>query len=455
MEFLKKYEISHCLVLNGKDTLLENTHVNIHTEIEENLEISKWRFDGRQHIVFKFNTKSPFNYVHTRGSMVEFYVEDSKKVEIQIISNSLINITKTNDEIQIILFGDEVEVTFLVRDNNFLNKRLPNPNKIENNFESQNDLRYQFVSAENELLNDYLVVVFSAFSKEYTYNYNYVDTLKDFHTNKLFILDDYESKGSYYLGRDNSFSIETSVISLILNIAAKKNIPLNKIISIGSSKGGYSALYFGMKYSFGHVITLAPSLYLGRFLKQHYPDMFTYITGDSSKGDSSYLDSLIYRTTLANNHTKLKIMVGTKDTRKDRHVVPYINFLNQLNREYDYDLIEGVDHSQLKYFAPEYIRVQLAKILNIPNIPEMFITDIDFKVENNIAQINISSIGENIEYAYYWYYDNIVVEKVLYSNRTHSELPIEKTGNYRVRVFLRDKNKNIVSKSSRTIIINE
>src|SRR5690606_14537001 len=109
-------------------------------------------------------------------------------------------------------------------------------------------------------------IVFSAFSTEYMYNFNYIETLKDIKTNKLFILDDFDSKGSYYLGRGSNFSIESSVISLILNKCAEHNIPINNIITLGSSKGGYSALYFGVKYSFGHIITLAPSLFLGTFL---------------------------------------------------------------------------------------------------------------------------------------------------------------------------------------------
>ncbi len=337
----------------------------------------------------------------------------------------------------------------------FLNSRLKSPSELESVFQSNQDIRYHFVQAKEAQHANHLVVVFSAFSKEYVYNYNYIDTLKDIPINKLFILDDFGAKGSYYLGRNKDFSIENSVISLILNICAKYNIPMKNIISMGSSKGGYSALYFGAKYSFGHIITLAPSLYLGTFLKRFHPDMLDYILGNNLDADETYLNNTIYK--LFNNRNgfkgNIKIMVGTKDSRKDSHIKPFISYLDKIDYPYDFDLVDGVDHSQLKYFAPEYFKVQLSKVLDIPQVPEMYLTDIDFKIDNNKAKIKVDSIGENLEYAFYWYCDNIVIKKVLYSNNDCSELPIEKAGAYRVRVFLRNTSKEIVTKTSHTINI--
>ena len=93
-----------------------------------------------------------------------------------------------------------------------------------------------------------LIIVFSACTKKgQRARYNYIRTLDKIKSNKLFILDDFgfDGRGAYYLGKDNDFMIEKEVISLIYKI--REEINPEKEIYIGSSKGGYSALYFGLE----------------------------------------------------------------------------------------------------------------------------------------------------------------------------------------------------------------
>ena len=60
--------------------------------------------------------------------------------------------------------------------------------------------------------------------------------------------------------------IETSVVSLISNIMHENNILFKNVISVGSSKGGTAALYYGMKYNYGNIIVGAPQYKIGTYL---------------------------------------------------------------------------------------------------------------------------------------------------------------------------------------------
>ena len=87
----------------------------------------------------------------------------------------------------------------------------------------------------------HLTVVFSAFNDnggDDAFTYNYVRTLMDFDSNRLFILDAGGMKGSYYLGTAPDYAFAEAVHELIEEVRLKLNIPLESVICIGSSKGG-------------------------------------------------------------------------------------------------------------------------------------------------------------------------------------------------------------------------
>mgnify|MGYP003302966183 CR=1 FL=1 len=96
---------------------------------------------------------------------------------------------------------------------------------------------------------DFLVIVFSACTRNgLKARYNYVKTLNNMKCNRLYILDDYakDQRGSYYIGRDFKFNEEVAVEALIRKVIS--DIQPQKVIFCGSSKGGYAALNFGMKF---------------------------------------------------------------------------------------------------------------------------------------------------------------------------------------------------------------
>lgn len=99
---------------------------------------------------------------------------------------------------------------------------------------------------------------------------------------------------TYYLGVNKDLSVEASVISLIMFIARQNNISFDHIISCGSSKGGFAALYFGLKYGFGFIIAGAPQYLLGQFLiKRDLHSIAITLAGGIGDGDRRYLNSIL------------------------------------------------------------------------------------------------------------------------------------------------------------------
>lgn len=222
-------------------------------------------------------------------------------------------------------------------------------------FNSYRNVTYQFIPAEGS---KELIVGFSAISKPNTFYFNYVNTLDELPVNRLYILDNFGEQGSYYLGQNRDFSIESSVISLILYVTRILDISLKNVTTLGSSKGGYSALYFALKYSLGEVIALAPQTLLGDFVKEYYPNIMEYIAGNNSKESIQFLNNLLFNLVQENKepYPKIHLMVGSIDSHKVLHVDPFVECLSKKQINFTYDVVNGVDHSELKNYGPEYIK---------------------------------------------------------------------------------------------------
>lgn len=134
----------------------------------------------------------------------------------------------------------------------------------------------------------------------------------------MFIKDDFGSQGSFFIGRNRDYSIETSVMSLINYFISKLGILQKDVAAVGLSKGGFSAIYYGIKYHFGHVITGRPPSKLGQYLIHQEPLMHIaeYIGSGYTKGDCYYLDQILYNILDQPVETSphIKIFVGKKIT---------------------------------------------------------------------------------------------------------------------------------------------
>lgn len=235
--------------------------------------------------------------------------------------------------------------------NSFTNERIHNSNL---------GIRYYFKKAifNNK---DKLLIVFSAFSNDKP-KYNYINTLSTYDCNKLYILDNYGSKGAYYLGLNGNLEIETAVMSLISKIVAENNIRFNNIISIGSSKGGTAALYYGMKYNFGNIIVGAPQYKIGTYLcdlsiKTYADEIF----GDRSIANRIKYDNLIRL--ICNNKSKIYLLTSDGDNQYDRVLKSFEYVAMELNLKLKIDKCDIKSHNDIAKEFPKYLENKLSKIL--------------------------------------------------------------------------------------------
>lgn len=161
-------------------------------------------------------------------------------------------------------------------------------------------LRYVFKGQRNS---DRLVVVFSAFAgHEVKARYNYMTTLKIIKDNQLYILDDfgYHNVGSYYLGNQCQI-YETDIVTHLIN-TIKEKCAAKDIIYVGSSKGGSSAMIYGLKNNVEHILVGSPQYHIGWYLSEndyHKKILDSIIGGTHYSVD--WLDGLIRNNVVEKN----------------------------------------------------------------------------------------------------------------------------------------------------------
>lgn len=365
---------------------------------------------------------------------------------------------KEHTTLMVDILGENVECSTTFRMSDF---KIPNSHfnikKLEKVFHGQKPIRYLFEESKSDELKDKLIIVFTAMAEPYRFVYNYLKTLEGIPANKLFILDDFGDQGSYYIGKNRDFSIDTSVSSLIDYILAKNDIKSKNVISIGSSKGGYAAIYFGIKKYFGNIIAGAPQSKLGDFLISQAPhkNIATYISGDSREYDRYYLNEILFNLVdkpSDNISPNFHITVGDKDHHYKNHVLPLRQVLDKNNYVLNLEVKEGITHSDLKVHFPNYLLNQLQKILNY-EIP-IQINSVSIQ-ESSLRNIKVTCIakGDNLEYAYYIFKDEEVIEKIFYTSNNILNYHVKEAGTYMVRVYVRNKFNKVI-KNTNTIKVN-
>ncbi|MGV2622795.1 UNVERIFIED_CONTAM: heparinase II/III family protein [Halobacillus marinus] len=418
--------------------------------------------------------------VHVRDRFVEFYRKQEKVAEMEVNSNGKFLLNKVSGEtqpevkgwkfpvmekkekntcVEVSFGGRNVEVNTTFRLSNFKLQTPEYPMELEEHFESNRNLKYHFKGAEDPELADRLLVVFSAMSPRYKFVYNYMNTLDDIKTNKLFILDDFGDQGSYYIGENRDYSIETAVSSLIQYHASKLNIVNKNVTTIGTSKGGFAALYFGLKYYFGTVITGAPQTKLGHFLinQADHPNIAEYISGGAGESDRYYLDQLLYQLLRQNKDVapNIEVLVGKSDHHYPEHVMPFYKALKDKGYQINLETADGLDHKGLREHFPPFLSEKVRKLFGMPISKRVssqllpVIKSVMLSHEANKLIAACEADGQNLQYAYYIYREGNLIEKIPYK-RAQSSLTYEplEDGHYMVRIYVRSKDNKIAKNTN-------
>lgn len=237
----------------------------------------------------------------------------------------------------------------------------------EKRFKSQgHELKY--ILEKNE--SDNLIVVLSGVPRPgLKARYNYNRTLKDVKVNKLFILDDFgfDQRGCFYLGKDGDFKIQEAVKDLIAKV--KADLTIKNTFYVGSSKGGFASLYFGLQDKGSTIIAGGPQYHLGDHLlksKRYMENTVPYIFGENyNKEDVKKLNdivrNIIYDT--KGNNCNIYLHYSDKEYTYDEHVKYLIEDLTLNGIEFKEDVAHYEKHPEIAYYFPSYLIKTLKEVL--------------------------------------------------------------------------------------------
>lgn len=196
--------------------------------------------------------------------------------------------------------------------------------------------------------------------------YNYTKFLKDINVHRLFIEDTCGEFGCYYLCNDMNFEVEETVVELIESIIKKYKIKKENVITFGSSKGGSAALYYGMKYGFGHIISGAPQTKIATYLNHCRPEMLQYMIGeDLAKERITKIDSLILKQVKPTCTTKVNLLTSEKDAQYKTHIVPLIKAFNKAGTDANVVFESGIEkHRDIATYFPNFLTKNITRIIN-------------------------------------------------------------------------------------------
>ena len=206
---------------------------------------------------------------------------------------------------------------------------------------------------------DTLIVCFSEFGNGGAAKYNYINTLKSVDAHKLFILDNfgYNKQGTYYLGENGDWFLPDMIVDLVQSI--RKELHINHLVMVGSSKGGSAALYYSILTEADACIIGAPQYFIGNYLNDDkHRLLLTGITGDASKASVDKLNCVMPECVRNNPRRKPRVYIhySPKEHTYHEHIVDMLTDLNRCGYEVREDSdYEYTEHKDVAKHYPYYL----------------------------------------------------------------------------------------------------
>ncbi|MBP3360163.1 MAG: hypothetical protein J6N52_04870 [Clostridia bacterium] len=201
-----------------------------------------------------------------------------------------------------------------------------------------------------------LIVVFSAFpGSGKKAGYNMVSTFGKAKINKLYILDDfgYMNRGSYYLSENGDFYVRELTIKLIERFSEN----MTRRTFLGSSKGGYAALYFGLLLGADAILAGAPQYYLGNYLTskpEHIP-ILDAMAGNHDAETAELYNNLMKKLITAEETDRscsITIHYSKQEPTYEAHIKDMLKCLKENNYKVAEDVAEYKNHGDVSGFFP-------------------------------------------------------------------------------------------------------
>lgn len=214
-----------------------------------------------------------------------------------------------------------------------------------------------------------LIVVFSGIPRVgVKARYNYMRTLEKVNANKLFILDDlgHDERGGYYLGKNKDFYMKRATLSLIDKI--KKNLSIDRTIYCGSSKGGWAALYYGIRDCGSSIVAGSLQYLMGNYVTRNEritENLMKFVMGKNyTDDDVVYLNDLLKKTLekYQNNECDIHLHYSDVEYTYEHHMQYLLRDLKRLGFRYAEDIQHYERHDELSLYFPPFL---LNKVTNL------------------------------------------------------------------------------------------
>lgn len=208
-----------------------------------------------------------------------------------------------------------------------------------------------------------LLVVFSALGAEYDFTFNYRAAAAPSDVNKVFILDDFGTQGSYYWLDHGDESIFRGTQELLARIVNEVGVSLGDVIFAGSSKGGTAALLHGVTLGVGKVVVGAPQYKVGDYLSGAAPQVLKFMTGGVTEEHRSFLNASVKEILgHGQRRTRIRVLVGTDDHHYPNHVRPLLVDAQEAGYTTQEVLLAGVPHEEVGKVFRHLLAAELADL---------------------------------------------------------------------------------------------
>ncbi|MBO4642261.1 MAG: hypothetical protein J5661_05345 [Bacteroidaceae bacterium] len=203
--------------------------------------------------------------------------------------------------------------------------------------------RLKYVLENNS--SDTLVIIFSAFSPRPVYNYMYtLEKLRN--ADKLYILDDFGYKGSYYWyenGHNTPLILVKSLIQAAINRMGYKNL-----VTIGSSKGGTCAIYYGLMFGAQHIFAGACQYYVGNYLSDK-PDILNAMMGETNEVVIAKLNDMMpaHLRQHKGSTSLIHLLYSPNENTYDKHIIYLLADLKKYGIPFEEIIDNFKDHNDV------------------------------------------------------------------------------------------------------------
>ena len=182
-------------------------------------------------------------------------------------------------------------------------------------------------------------------------------SLSNLEVDRLYILDTWGYKGSYYLyenGNDYPMKMVDRVIEYYISSKKYRNV-----FTAGTSKGGTAAIFFGLKHSVTAVFSGACQYNLGTYLccDKHMP-IFKGMMGSTAAEKERNLLNLQMPLLLSeyeDTKTVIFLLYSKMEPTYEEEIIDLINDLEKKNITFETKEEAFKEHDQVGAFFPSYV----------------------------------------------------------------------------------------------------